>query len=377
MGMFRRKTKQDIVEITISNGTVIRVLLLVILSFIAFSALKQASHALTLIFISLFLAIALNRPALWIADHLPGSKRGNRTWAVATGFVIVVVVLVSFVASLAPPLVKQTSNFIQVAPGLVVEVQSEDSSLGRFVRRYNLEDQTDKIASELSDRLSNVSGTAVTGVTRISSSAFSTLTVLVLTLMMLLEGPKWMALAKRLTPDSKESHIEELTSQMYKVVTGFVNGQVLLAAIAAITLLIPLFLFNVSYPMALMVVVFICGLIPMVGHTIGALIVSTVALFSSPLSAVGILLFYITYQQIENYAIQPKVQSNATNMSPLLVFSSVIIGVSFNGLLGGLVAIPIAGCARILVIDYLESRKLLEPVDKSAKVETGTGKANP
>jgi len=116
---------------------------------------------------------------------------------------------------------------------------------------------------------------------------------------------------------------------------------------------------NVSYPIALMVVVFICGLIPLVGHTIGAVLVSTAALFHSPWAALIILIYYITYQQIENYILQPRIQANSTNMSPLLVFSAVIIGVSLNGLVGGLLAIPIAGCLRVIVLDYLGHRRLL------------------
>jgi predicted PurR-regulated permease PerM len=120
-----------------------------------------------------------------------------------------------------------------------------------------------------------------------------------------------------------------------------------------------LFILHISYPVALMVVVFICGLIPMVGHTIGAIIVTTVALFHSTSSAIIILAYYILYQQIENYLIQPKIQANSTNMSPLLVFVSVVIGVSFGGLVGGLVAIPVGGSIRILLLDYLRSRNLI------------------
>jgi predicted PurR-regulated permease PerM len=108
-----------------------------------------------------------------------------------------------------------------------------------------------------------------------------------------------------------------------------------------------------------MVVVFICGLIPMVGHTIGAIIVTLVALFESTSAALIILTYYIVYQQLENILIQPRIQSNSTNMSPLLVFSSVVIGVSFGGLLGGLVAIPVAGCIRILVLEYLRTVNII------------------
>ena len=99
----------------------------------------------------------------------------------------------------------------------------------------------------------------------------------------------------------------------------------------------------------------------MVGHTIGAVLVSTVALFQSPVTALIVLGYYILYQQIENYAVQPRIQSNSTNMSPLLVFMSVLVGISFGGLFGGLVAIPVAGCLRILVMDYLESQNYIKP----------------
>jgi predicted PurR-regulated permease PerM len=178
--------------------------------------------------------------------------------------------------------------------------------------------------------------------------------------MMLVEGPYWLKFGQQLVPKYKRAKAERLSRDMYKVIKGYVNGQVLLAFIASLMLLPGLLIFNVRYPIALLAVVFICGLIPMVGHTIGAAIVTVVALFTSPLSALGILLWYFTYQQIENYLIQPKLQANATNMSPLLVFMSVVIGVSFSGLLGGLVAIPIAGCIRVAILDYLESRDLID-----------------
>jgi predicted PurR-regulated permease PerM len=177
--------------------------------------------------------------------------------------------------------------------------------------------------------------------------------------MMLVEGPRWVKLGERLVPEPKREHTRELTRAMYRVVKGYVNGQVLLAAIASLLILPVLFILNISYPIALMVIVFICGLIPLVGHTIGAVIVTLVALFTSPVSAVIVLAYYILYQQIENYFIQPRIQANSTNMSPLLVFMAVVLGINFGGLLGGLVAIPIMGCVRILVIDQLMRRNIL------------------
>jgi predicted PurR-regulated permease PerM len=174
--------------------------------------------------------------------------------------------------------------------------------------------------------------------------------------MMLIEGPHWFGWLKRLAPAQRRRHVEALSARMYKVVKGYVNGQVTLAALASVLILPMLFILGIPYPFALMFVVFICGLIPMIGHTLGAIIVTLVALTASPVSALIILGYYILYQQIENYVVQPRIQANSTEMSPLLVFIAVVVGVSFSGLLGGLVAIPIMGCLRVGVLYWLENR---------------------
>jgi predicted PurR-regulated permease PerM len=202
-------------------------------------------------------------------------------------------------------------------------------------------------------------GSAFTTVSKIGSSLFATLTVIVLTVMMLAEGPRWGRIISQIIPNRHSARTNRLARDMHRVIQSYVNGQVLLAAIASLLIVPALFIFHVPNPLALMVVVFVCGLIPMVGHTIGAIIVTTVALFHSPLSAVFVLGYYILYQQIENYVVQPRIQANATNMSALLVFVSVILGANFGGLLGALVAIPVAGCIRVLVLDWMEERNIL------------------
>lgn len=349
------KQNHEYVEWTVSNRTVLRVVGMVVIAMLFIAALQKASHAFTLIFTALFLALALNAPVHWIAEHFPGRRRGSRKIGTAVSFLFVVIFLFGFLASIVPPLVKQTSNFVQQVPSLVDDVRNEDTSLGRFVRKYNLQDQTDKLSEQLSSRVDNIGSGALSTFTKISSSLFAALAVLVMTFMMLIEGPRVLHFWGQLIPKKDRPRAKRLSRSMYKVVKGYVNGQVLLAALAAVMIFVPLLILGVSYPVALMVIVFICGLIPMVGHTIGAVIVSLIALFTSPIAAVIILAYYILYQQIENVVVQPRIQSNSTGISPLLVFVSVIIGVSFGGLLGGLVAIPIAGCLRILLIDYLES----------------------
>jgi predicted PurR-regulated permease PerM len=368
-GLRSKNKNKEVLTLDIPNRTIVRVMLVVVATLIGLSAIRQASHALTLIFAAAFLALALNGPVQWIARRLPGKGKGSRVAATALSFLVVLVLLAGFLVSIVPPLVRQTTSFINNAPELVQQVRDEDSGVGRFVAKYNLQDDIDKYTSEISGRLKDASGAAVSTVSKAGSSAIAVLTVLVLTFMMLIEGPRWIRFVRDVIPDEHHERADRLAHDMYRVVKGYVNGQVTLALVAAVLLLPALIALHVPYPAALMVIVFVCGLIPLVGHTIGALIVTLVALFYSPWSAIFILAYYILYQQIENYIIQPRVQANSTNMSPLLVFSSVIIGVSFGGLLGGLVAIPVAGCIRIALLDYLHSKKIIEPETFDAAVK--------
>src|ERR1700741_481648 len=245
-------------EVTISNRTIFRIIAMVIVAGIFVTAVQRASHSLVLIFTAMFLALALNAPVHWIAEHLPGKRRGSRKLGTAISFLLVIAFLAGFLASIVPPLVRQTSNFVHNVPTLVNDLRSEDSSLGRFVRRYNLENQTDKISKQLSDRLDNVGSGAVSTVGKIGSSLFAMLTVLVMTFMMLIEGPAWLKFGEQFIKQKDRPRAKRLATDMYSVIKGYVNGQVFLAALASVFIFVWLLIWGVSYPIALMVIVFIC-----------------------------------------------------------------------------------------------------------------------
>lgn len=347
------------VEFTVSNRTIFRVFTAAILAILFVVMVKHSAHTLTLIGAALFLSLALNGPVHSLAIHLPGKRRGSRALATGISIGIVLLLLGAFLALIVPPLVKQTTSFVHEAPGVINQIHDQHSTLGQFIRQHHLQTQVDKLSKQLGSRLNNLGGTAFTTISHIGSSLFSTLTVIVLTVMMLAEGPRWRKIIEQLIPDRHTARTQRLAKDMHKVIKGYVNGQVLLAAIASVLIVPMLFILHISNPWALMVVIFVCGLIPMVGHTIGAIIVTTVALFHSFPAALIILGYYILYQQVENYVVQPRIQANATNMSALLVFIAVILGANFGGLLGALVAIPVMGCIRVAVLDYLESRNML------------------
>ncbi len=367
---FRKVYEGREVAITVKTETFVRLAVLSILTLGLVLAASKAQHALLLIFTAFFLTLALNAPVHWLSNKLPGKSRGSRSLATSLSFLLVILLIGGFIASIAPSLARQTEGFVSAAPGLVKDFRSQDSQTGRFIRQHHLEKQVNTFSNQLSDRLKHLGGTAFSTVGRISNSVFSLLTILVLTFMMLVEGPSWVTFIREVIPDRQHKRADRLAREMYRVIKGFVNGQVTLAAIAAVLIMPAVLLLHISYPIALMVIIFICGLIPLVGHTIGAIIITAVALFHSSSAAIIILAYYIFYQQVENYLVQPRIQANSTNMSPLTVFASVIIGVSFGGLFGGLVAIPAAGCIRIVILEYLRQEKIIDtPTFKEATTE--------
>jgi predicted PurR-regulated permease PerM len=346
-------------QVKISTQSIVKLIAIFALAVVAFGLLQKMSHVLGLIGIAFFFSLALNTPIKWVAKNLPKRKKDNRALAIGITMAVVVALLIGFLVSVLPPLSKQTVSIIKDVPSLVEGTQTGVGPIGRFVQTYNLQDQVETLSEELSSRVGNIGSSAISTVGRVGSSVISLLTVIVLTIMMLAEGPKWTRLSRQLIATKHRGHVESLVIEMNKVVQGYVNGQVVLALAAAVLIAPMFFILDISYPLALVGIVFICGLIPMVGHTIGAVIVTFVALFTSLPAALIILSYYILYQQIENYAVQPRVQANTTNMSPLLVFVALLLGGSIGGLLGAIVAIPVMGCIRILVLDFIKRRDVL------------------
>jgi len=370
---FTKTNHENDVRVTVTNQTFIRFGLFVIGLFVLLFVVKRASHALLLIFTAFFFALALNSPVYWLSARLPGKRKGSRSIATTLSFLVVVIALGIFLASIVPPLVRQTDSFIHNAPHLIKEYKNQNSPVGKFIRHYHLQKVVTDLSTQLSARINHAGGTAFSTVKHVGSSIFSLLTILVLTFMMLVEGPRWVRFVKDVVPDKHSEMYDKLTKDMYEVIRGFVNGQIILASLAAVVISPMLIFLHISYVAALFVIIFVCGLIPMVGHTIGAVIITLVAVFHSTSSALIILIYYILYMQIEAYIIQPRIQANTTKMSPLLVFMSLVIGLSFGGLLGGLVAIPIGGCFRIAILEFFYSKKIIdlpEPVAQRIKEDT-------
>lgn len=346
------------IQVTISNRTVLRVIFIVLATLFSIQFILKISHPLTLIFVSFFLALALNPVVSFISAKLKIKKRAP---AVGIAYLSVVAILAAFIAVIVPPLFSQTRDFIDTVPETLSSLKQQDTALGRFVNTYQLGDEIDKLSDEIGNKVDNLPQPVISSAGRIGSAIVSVIAVLFMTFMMLIEGPNWKRETLKLIDPKKRKHIEELLARMYTVVTSYVNGQLIIAAIAALFALVALLvastLLGVSInAVGLAGIIALTALIPMIGTVIGATIVVAVTLLSSLPLAIIMAAFFLVYQQVENVTIQPYIQSRKSELTPLLVFIAAILGVGIGGILGGFIAIPIAACIRIFVIDYYQRK---------------------
>lgn len=353
-----KKDNKNQVVINIESKTVVRILVLSVITLIALIFIKSVAPVLILIMISFFLAMALNPAVVLIASKL---KSRSRVKATGAAYLLVVLFLTGFFALVVPPLISQTSDFIKQVPGSINNLQRDDSSLNKFIDRYDLHDEVSQFSTEFSNKFKDVGAPTIANTAgTIGTTIINTIIVFVLTFMMLVEGPTWIQrIIKLISAKKHREHAKDLTHKMYKVVVGYVNGQLIIALIGGTFAAISLYILSQIFEapinaIALGGIVGLFALLPLVGTTIGAgIAVLAAALVSVPL-AIAAAIYFIVYQQIENVTIQPYVQSRSNNLTPLTVLIAALIGVSFGGFLGALLAIPVVGIIKVLLDDYLD-----------------------
>ena len=354
------------VNLEIDTKTFVRFWLVVIGFGLVALAIYSARTALLIILMSVFFAIALSSPVNKLVKILPSK---SRTLSTAIAYVAVVAFLAVIVFLVIPPIVEQTLKFIQNVPSLLESATQQYGVVSEFIARYRLEDQYGQIIKSLQNGITGFASVAgsniITGISSVVSMVTAIILVLVLTFLMLVEGPIWIngfwSLYKNKT---RMSHHKNLMRRTYGVVTNYMTGQLSVSAIAGlvagIAVFISSFIFgtpvNLAIPSA--ATVFISSLVPVFGAMIGGFIISFMLLLNSLPAAIAFLIFFILYQQLESNYISPKIQSKRINLSPLVILIAVTVGIYLFGVLGGIISIPIAGCIKIFVEEYLINPRL-------------------
>jgi predicted PurR-regulated permease PerM len=322
-----------------ASGAVIAITLL--------RAFASASQVFVLIIISLFFAMGLNPAVLFI------ERRGlSRAKAVAATVSLVIGFVGVFIWIAAPLIIDQVNALITNAPQLISDLKN-NSTINELNKTYGIVDTVqEKVDSSIKDGKFVIGAFGgVLGVGKaFISGVFSILTILVLTLYFLAALPTVTKDAYRLVPASRRERVAKITDAIIFRVGAFVGGQITISFFASIFIFFLGLVLDLPYKSALALVVFVCGLIPLIGHFIGMTIVTLIALTVSPLIAAISLASYIIYVQFENYVLTPKVMKRALSIPGLVTIIAALIGTSLLGLVGGILAVPIAA-AVLLILD--------------------------
>jgi predicted PurR-regulated permease PerM len=354
------------VMIDSSTRTFVRFWLVPVGLLVAGMAVYSARTALVILGTALFLALALNAPVTRLAHRMPGNSRGLST---AVAYVVVVLLIGAFAFLAVPPIVDQTVKFIQTVPQLVENARVQWQGLNVIIERYNLHSQVDQatqsVQQSASGWASSIGGNLVSGIGSVLGVITATILVLVLSFLMLIEGPGLMRKFWGLYTDPQRRDLHHsIVHRMHAVVSGYVTGQLTVSALGAATAGLVVFLLsfffdipsNLAIPAA--AVTFILSLIPMFGAMIGGVLITGLLAFNDVGAAVVYIVFFVLYQQIENNFISPTIQSKRLELSALTILASVTIGLYLFGVAGGIISIPIAGCLKVLLDTYLENAQL-------------------
>ena len=326
----------------------------VLAAYALWQAVSSLGTVLTLLTVAFFLTLSLNPVVELLVRR--GLRRGG---AVAAVFALAVgaFVLLGFVV--VPPVTQQAGELAQSAPHYVNDVLS-NPRVQDIDQHYHV---VDKIQEELNKRLtdsdfmSQVAG-GVLGAGRIvAEGVFSALTVLVLTLYFLSSLPTLKQAAYAVVPASRRPRVISLSEEIMRRVGSYAIGQVVVAAVNAFCAWIMMSIVGIPYAAVLAVAVGFLGLVPMVGATLGAVLVAVVAFFDDPTKAVIALVYFIVYQQTENYLVAPRIMQRTVSVPGAVTIVAALIGGTLLGMLGALLAIPAAAGLLLLYDEVLVPRQ--------------------
>lgn len=310
-------------------------------------ALASVSQIFVLILIALFLATGLN-PAVEALRR----RNMSRATAVTMIFVGVIIFVIFFALVVVPPVISQGTQLINKAPGLLTDL-TNNATINKLNDQYGIIDTLqNKLKSVTSDGtllISTFGGVIGVGKS-VLSGFFTFLTILVLTLYFITSLPQAIDLGLSLVPSSRRERVGRLTHAIIGRVGSFVGSQIIIAAMASVFVFFLALILGLPSPIAIAMIVLVCGLIPLIGHFIGCSIVTIIALTQSVLLGFIAFIAYVVYVQIENYVVTPRIMKKTMSVPGAVTIIAALIGSSLLGLVGGLLAVPVAA-AIILILD--------------------------
>jgi predicted PurR-regulated permease PerM len=308
----------------------------------AFAFLFQIRTILLWLLVGLILAVSLEPGVAWLQRH-----HWNRVLASLLLSVATIALLIGAVIAVAYPLVFQSDHFVRALPRLFDSVLGSGGSLHFLEMRFHI---LGRVSSIRSEQVANVvlGGRAqiIALFSKAASSVGAIVTIFTMMVMLLIEGPRvWKTFLDRLIGEERR-WAERVGTNFLRSTGGYVRGNVAISVVAGTASYIVLKILGIPYAETLAVFVAVFDIIPLVGATIAAVVVCIIALATGGLTdCIVLAVFFIVYQQFENNVLQNLVYSKTLALSPLVIFVAALIGASLAGLVGVLLAIPLAAAA--------------------------------
>jgi predicted PurR-regulated permease PerM len=343
----------------LSIRAVLRVVLTVAAVVLTLWLMYLLRQPLTWIFIAAFIAVALSGPVNLL------SRRIRRGFAVAIVYLLLILTPFALIGLLVPPIVTQANNLVQNLPEYADEVTqfvNDNDRLRQLQDEYDITGRLEEEAAKLPNRIGDAAGVLSDIGVGLINSIFAAVTILVLSIFMMSSGRNIVDAWIREYQPEREEWWHRLFARIGNAIGNYVAGALLQATVAGVTSWLMLMILGVDYALPLAVVIFLLDLIPLVGATIGAVVVGVVTVFSDfPVDTIIWTVYAIVYQQVENNVIQPRIQSRAVQLDPLVVLISVLFGSALFGVLGALLAIPVAAAIQITYREYRTLRRQVPP----------------
>lgn len=335
--------------------TVVKIVLIVVAVVMCLYLIYLLRRPITWLFIALFIAVALTPPVNFLSRYM---KRGL---AIGLVYLAVFGMVVGLTALLVPPVVNEATKLGDNAPRYVEDVRDyvqKNKRLNEVNQDYQITDKLEEEAGKLPSRIGGAAGVLRDIGFGLVNGVFAFVTIMVLAAFMLSGGPDWRRRALDLMPPERAERLDRVLNHMSRAVSGYVTGALVIAVIAGTATFIVLTVLGVPFAGPLAVVAGLFSLVPLVGATIAAVLIGIVTLFADfPIDTILWVVWAIVYQQIENNLIQPQVQKRTVNVNGFIVLVSVLFGATLLGVLGALVAIPIAASIQIVIREWWNYRR--------------------
>jgi predicted PurR-regulated permease PerM len=320
-------------------------------SWAAAQAVYSVRDVLVRVLVALFLAVSLDPAVRWLV-----SRNIRRGLAVTVIFFVFVAIIAGFLISVIPPLVNQFDRLVQNAPSYFASLQEQSQRFRDLNERFDIATRLEGLTRTLP---SVVTG-GVLGFTKAVFGALAnTLTVVVFMIYFMLDMPRLRRNASRLVPMSRRARFQAVLDLVVDKVGAYMIGQLLTAGVAGVCAFVAMTVIGVEFPIPLAILVSFTALIPLIGATLGAIVAVLVTALTTGLwpEAVLLMAFFLVYQQVENYLIAPRIQRSAVDLSAAAVLLAGLIGATALGLLGALMAIPVAAAVKVVVLEQMEQHE--------------------